>query len=77
MPDVHIGLVELVALVGGIIFSYASLQWQTTQNKNDIEKLTGKHESLEKDIVGKLSALLVSVAELKGQLSNNDRSKRD
>ncbi len=75
MPDVHIGLVELAVVVLGGVFSYAVLQFQTLQNKKDIEKLTNKHENLEKDIVEKLSALLVSVAELKGQLSNNDRNR--
>ncbi len=76
MPDIHIGLVELTVLIGGGIFSFAALQWQTNQNKKDIEKLTTKHEVLEKEIVEKLSALLVSVAELKGQLTNIDNKGR-
>jgi hypothetical protein len=76
MPDIHIGLVELTVLVGGGVLSFGALQWQTNQNKKDIEKLTNKHETLEKDIVEKLSALLVSVAEMKGQLNSLDREKR-
>lgn len=41
-----------------------------------IEKSDAKRETLEKDILEKLSALLVSVAELKGQLRQAESKKR-
>lgn len=74
-PEFHVGLVELVGMIGMWIFSFAYLKFQSNQNNKEIAMMWKKLDSLEDKMNKELSDIGKSLARIEGRLQVNNENK--
>lgn len=73
MSFLNIDPFYIAITIVGVIVWFTRLEAKAVRNDKDLEKMETRVNSLEKEILEKLSALLVSVAELRGQKKHDSR----